>query len=217
MTQVAGILWDMDGVLVDTGELHFKSWTITFSHYGFSYSRELFNETFGMTGAEMIKHAVGEAYTPETDQSIIQEKETIFRNSIHGVIELLPGVEELLHEFNRAHIPQAVASSAPQENVDAILDELEIRRHFQAIVSATNMPGKPDPSVFLAAAEALNAPPSGCIVIEDAIPGVEAARRAGMKCIAVTTTNIADKLRNADVVVDGLDELTLKDFKALIR
>ena len=110
----------------------------------------------------------------------------------------------LLDKFTSLCMKQAIASSAPPENIDVLVGELKIGQYFGALVSGANMPGKPDPSVFLKSASDLRIEPHNCIVIEDAIAGVEGARRAGMKCIAVTTTNPAEVLSQADHVVESL-------------
>jgi HAD superfamily hydrolase (TIGR01549 family) len=136
---------------------------------------------------------------------------------IQGKIELLPGAKLLLDNLAEANIPQAIGSSAPQENIDAIIDSLGLRPYFKAIVSAADMPGKPDPSVFLAAAEILNIPPDRCLVIEDALAGVAAAKRAGMKCLAITTTNPPEKLARADRIVHSFATVSVSDLAALMN
>jgi beta-phosphoglucomutase-like phosphatase (HAD superfamily) len=126
-------------------------------------------------------------------------------------------VKPLLEAIYQAGIPQAIGSSGPPANIKAIVDSVQIRNYFQALVSAAEMPGKPDPAVFLSAAGQIGAAPAGCLVIEDGLSGVEAAHRAGMKCIAVTTTNPATALVAADIIVDRLDQLRLTDLYALVE
>ena len=109
-----------------------------------------------------------------------------------------------------------IASSAPPANIDALIDELEIRPYFDVLVSGVDMPGKPDPALFLEVARRIDVPPTRCVVVEDAIAGVEAAKRAGMSCIAVTTTNPEEVLRAADVVVCRLDALPATAFDHLL-
>ena len=106
-----------------------------------------------------------------------------------------------LDRLRATGIRQAVASSAPPENINTLVDELGIRAYFEAIVSGYDIPGKPDPAVFLKAASEIDLPPQRCIVVEDAVAGVQAAKRAGMRCIAVTTTNPAHALSDADIVI----------------
>jgi beta-phosphoglucomutase-like phosphatase (HAD superfamily) len=108
-----------------------------------------------------------------------------------------------------------VASSAPRENIDAIVAELGIGDMFQALVSGAKLSGKPDPATFMRAAERLDLVPGDCLVIEDATVGVEAARRGGMKCVAVCTTHPKEDLQEADIVVDRLTDLTPVDLQSL--
>jgi len=108
-----------------------------------------------------------------------------------------------------------VASSANQEYVERIVVHLVIGHYFSIILSAESMHSKPHPDVFLKAAQALDVPPSRCIVFEDAVAGVEAAKRAGMHCIAITTTHAAAKLQNSDIVIKTFSELKKEQIQAL--
>lgn len=210
-----GCLWDMDGVLVDTGPFHFDSWKEILPRFNIPFSDTLFRKTFGMNNFGVISVLQGEPPTPERLEEIAGLKEEVFRSKIRGQVALLPGVHQWLERFKELGIQQAVASSAPQANIDSLLDELKIRNYFRAIVSGEKMPGKPDPSVFLIAAKECQVLPGECVVIEDAVAGVEAARQAGMKCIAVTTTNPANLLRKAGLIVSSLEELSEEDIKSL--
>jgi beta-phosphoglucomutase len=206
MTGLQGVLWDMDGVLVDTGESHFDSWQQVMAERGMPFSQQDFADTFGMNNAGILALLGGEL-TGEEVQAIGDRKEVLFRQLVRGKARLLPGVLTWLARLKNAGVRQAIASSAPQENIDVLVDGLGLRQYFAAIVSGATLPGKPNPDVFLEAARQIGVPPSACVVVEDAIAGVQAARNAGMRCIAVTTTNRADKLAAADIVVDRLDEL----------
>lgn len=198
-------LWDMDGVLVNTGELHYRSWKDAFAEVGTDFSYEHFTSTFGMNNAGILETIYGEDLTPELLEKISTRKEVSFREMVKGNAELLPGADSLLEKFNALDMKQAIASSAPPENIDVLVGELKIGRYFDALVSGADMPGKPDPSVFLQSARDLGVESRNCIVIEDAIAGVKGALRAGMKCIAVTTTNPAEALADADYVVATLE------------
>jgi beta-phosphoglucomutase len=216
MAKLEGVLWDMDGVQVDTGEFHFQAWKATLQDYDVPFSRETFRQTFGMNNKGILKLLLGERYTEELYVRISDQKEENFRRAIRGQVQLLPGVKPLIQALNDVGIPQAIASSAPQENIGAIIAELKIKPYFKTVISAARMPGKPDPSVFLTAARELGANPKGCVVIEDAISGVEAAQRAGMKCVAVTTTNAVADLKNANLVVESLSEVSVADLQELL-
>jgi beta-phosphoglucomutase len=201
---ILAVLWDLDGVLADTGEQHYLAWARTLEQYRIPFSRKLFQETFGMNNWGILIRLLGRQPERELYEQISNAKELSFRQGIQGQVKPLPGVLATLQALKARGLRQAIASSAPPENIDALVDELGLRDLFQAIVSAYKLPGKPAPDVFLAAARALDVPPQQCLVIEDAVTGVAGAKRAGMRCLAVTNTNPADALRQADQVVDSL-------------
>jgi beta-phosphoglucomutase len=211
-----GVIWDLDGVLVDTGEFHFQAWSETLTNRGIPLTRDSFRATFGMNNSGVLKTLLGYAPPPELLAKIEEEKERLFRRSIRGRVQALPGVQLWLERFKAAAIPQAIASSAPQANIDAIIDELRFRSYFAAIVSGGAMAGKPDPAVFLEAARLIEVLAERNVVIEDSVAGVEAARRADMKCIAVTTTNSRDVLQHAHIIVDRLDDLSWEEVEKLL-
>ena len=198
------VLWDMDGVIVDTFDAHYHSWQQTFDELSQPFELEMFRKTFGMNNRLILTTIFERDLTERFIQRVSDRKELLFREGIKGTAQLLPGVRQWLELFSEMGIKQAVASSAPQANIDALLDELGIRSYFQAEASGATLKGKPDPAVFLLAAQLLEVEPAHCLVIEDAVAGVEAARRAGMKCVAVETTNPAEKLSGADVVLKDL-------------
>lgn len=206
----------MDGVLVDTAEFHFQAWSQALSEHGIPFTRKLFTATFGMNNANILTTVLGQPPAPELLTKISDRKEELFRQAVRGKAKLLPGVLTWLERLRVAGLRQAIASSAPPANIDAVVDELGLRRYFDAIVSGFDLPGKPDPTLFLKVARLIGVPPQRCVVVEDAVAGVEAARRAGMKCIAVTTTNPAHELHGADVIVERLDALPLDTFERLL-
>jgi beta-phosphoglucomutase family hydrolase len=210
------VLWDMDGVLVDTGDFHFIAWKKIFDELGLPFDREDFRKTFGMNNTGILEWMYGRKPAYEEISRISDKKEFLFRESIKGKAELLPGVLNWLRQFQAWGIKQAITSSAPPENIEVLVAELKIEDFFDAIVSGFDLPGKPNPDVFLKAANTLQVSPENCVVIEDAIAGVEGAKRAGMKCIAVTTTNPADRLAQADYIVEHLGKMSEDDFLSLI-
>jgi beta-phosphoglucomutase-like phosphatase (HAD superfamily) len=145
---------------------------------------------------------------------------------VKGQVQPLPGVRKWLERLQTENLPgnggernlvrSVIASSAPQANIEVLIEEMGLKPYFYALVSGANMPGKPDPAVFLEAARQIEMLPEKCIVVEDALAGVEGAKRAGMKCVAVTTTNPAKALQAADIVVDRLDELAEDAFRKLV-
>jgi HAD superfamily hydrolase (TIGR01509 family) len=212
MDSKRAVLWDMDGVLVDSGELHYQSWKKTLEALSIPFDREKFRSTFGMNNQGILTVLLGKP--PEADflQKVNDCKEGLFREMIHGRLQLLPGALAWLRLLKERGFLQAVASSAPCENIEVTVDELHIRAYFSALISAYAMPGKPDPAVFLEAARQLGVEPAQCVVVEDAVAGVAAAKSAGMRCIAITTTHPKSALAAADAIVDSLEDLSLNDF-----
>lgn len=212
----SGILWDMDGVLIDSAECHYQTWVDALAPYGVVYDRALFDSTFGMNNQSIIESFFGKDFPRDELLKLSNIKEAAYREAIHGRVELLPGVRMWLERFSEHTIPQAVASSGPLENIDAVLDETGIRPFFQAIVSGFGKAGKPDPWVFLEAGKRIGADPHTGIVIEDSPSGVLAAYRAGYRCIAVSNLLTAVESKTANLVVDRLDHVEFKDIEKIL-
>ena len=217
MAHLSTILWDMDGVMVDSGEFHYQAWMKVLKNYDIPFSREIFRTTFGMNNTGLLAKISKHPLDPALVAEISNWKEAQFRQDVRGNVKLLPGVRNWLQKAGERGLSQAVASSAPQDNIDLLLDELDVCHFFAAVVSAEYMPGKPDPAVFLEAARRIKVNPENCLVIEDAITGVEAAHRAAMKCLAVTNTNPVEALRQADWVVASLDQMPVDKLTGLFN
>lgn len=209
------VLWDMDGVIVDTYEGHFVSWKQALDEVGQDYDEDIFRRTFGMNNRLIMATVFERELEEEFIQKVSDRKEEIFRRDIKGIVQTLPGVLDWLERFKGMGLKQAVASSAPQANIDALLTELNIRDYFLAEAAGATLKGKPDPAVFLLAADLLSVDPRNCLVIEDSIAGVQSAKSAGCKCVAVLTTNQASDLGKADLIVKDLSCLTLEQVKGL--
>jgi beta-phosphoglucomutase family hydrolase len=212
------VLWDLDGVIADTGDYHYRAWRQVFRERGVEFRKEDFMKFFGRRHDTIIRFALGDTLTPEEFDRLTEKKQRTYRQLLSGNIVALPGAVELIRELNASHIKTAIASSAPVPNIDIILRGLGIADCFQAVVSGPEVPeSKPDPDIFLLAAIKLDAKPAGCVVIEDAIAGVTAARRAGMKCVAVTNSHPEDSLYEADLIVATLQEVSVEALSRLFR
>lgn len=214
---IRGILWDMDGVLIDTTDAHYEAWRRIAAEYDIQLERTYFLGALGMNNTGAIEYLLHRSPDPQECAGIGDRKENLFREILNGRIALLPGVLEWLEYFRAHGYAQAIGTSAPWENIDALMAETGIRPYFQAIVSAYELPGKPDPYVFLEAAHQLGIPPAESLVIEDSVIGIEAARRGGMRCLAVETSNPAEKLGRADWVLHRLSSQTPQRFLAQIE
>jgi beta-phosphoglucomutase len=215
-------IWDMDGTLVDTAELHFAAWEAVCRELGRLFSRADFAATFGRRNPEIINWLFGEGRFEERRIADIGDrKEEIYRAAARrqGVVPL-PGVTHLLEGLRRAGFRQAVGSSAPRANLDLILDMTGLAPFFASVVSMEDTQrGKPDPQVFLVAAERLSVPPASSVVFEDAVAGVEAAKAGAMKCVAVNFVghHPEEKLRGAgaNIVVGSLEKVSAEDVQRL--
>jgi beta-phosphoglucomutase family hydrolase len=202
------VLWDLDGTLVDSEEYHWRAWKETMDREGITLSRQDFLATFGQRNDAILSGWLGKDTPTGTIERIGDTKEARYRELVRlEGLAPLPGAAEWVERLHTEGWRQAIASSAPRANVEAILDVLQFRGWFQAAISAEDVrAGKPDPEVFLTAASRLGAEPRECIVIEDARAGVEAARRAGMRSIGVG--------RNAPSLGADLSARTLSDLPA---
>jgi len=213
------VIFDMDGVLIDTYDAHYESWLAMTRHAGLSFSKAQFTATFGWTTREIIaRFWDASGYTEADIKELDDLKEAAFREIIAAEFPAMPGVNRLLDELHRSGFRLAVGSSGPPENVELVLERLGKRALFEGLVTATDVTrGKPDPQVFLIAARKLGVSPQRCAVVEDAPPGVEAARAAGMASVGLTSTGrTAESLAAADLVVGSLDELSADVFRRLI-
>jgi beta-phosphoglucomutase len=202
-------LWDLDGTIVDTKDCHFFTWESALHKHGFELDRDIFEKNFGRNNYALAPLLLG--FDPDADllEALIDHKETLFRQIAPEQTDLVPGVRTWLSTAAEMDIKQAIASSAPMENITTMLAHFELERYFNTIVSGTNLPAKPEPDVFLKAAKDLRCSPADCLVIEDSLAGVKAAKNAGMHCVAVTTIHAREELHQADIVVD--------DFKGSLR
>jgi HAD superfamily hydrolase (TIGR01509 family) len=209
-----GVLWDLDGTLVDSEDYHWRSWRDTMRGDGVAISHDQFLASFGQRNDRILTAWLGEGIDADRLRRLGDMKELEYRRlaQTHGLAPL-PGAAEWLARLHAKGWKQAIASSAPRENVDVMLRVLGLTRYFDAIVSAEDVTaGKPDPQVFLAAAFRLRLPPSRCIVVEDAPAGIEGARRAGMRSIGVSR----GATLGADVFTRSLADLPEGVFESLI-
>ena len=202
------ILWDMDGVIADTGAAHYVAWQRLLGELERDLTRQDFDDTFGMANAQILDLWLPSA-TTEEKRLLATRKEVYFRDAV-AQIKPVPGVPHWL-AYGREHgYRQAVASSGEMANIVAVVKALDLGNYFESILSGAFLAkSKPDPTIFINAAASLGAKPCECLVVEDGVVGVQAAKRAGMHCLAITTTHPAEKLAEADLILDDLTQLTV--------
>lgn len=208
-------IWDMDGTLIDSTEYHWQSWRDALAAENYELTYEQFKATYGQRNDEILRTYFGADIVQGDIDRISEVKEQQYRDMLRSQgIELLPGVQHWLEYLHARGWRQAVASSAPRLNVQAIVEVCELRDYFAATVSAEDVErGKPDPQVFLMAAERLDVAPERCVVVEDSPAGVEAGKQGGMRTIGVLTSQPA---LEADYVVPTLDKLPADAFEQLL-
>jgi len=214
--KIAAVIWDMDGVIADTGNYHFQAWRYTFHKKSVVFTEEAFIKRFGQRNDTIIRSTLGDGMAAAEVEAVANEKEADYRRRVAQNITALPGVRQMLELLRENGILSAIASSAPIENILLILGGLDMEKYFQVIVSGREVvEGKPHPQVYLMAAQKLGLTPQRCIVFEDAVAGVAGAKRARMKCLAVTNTHPRASLKEADLIVDSLETVNISKLEAL--
>ena len=219
MQQSLGVIFDWDGVIVDSSRAHETAWELLGLEAGLPLPEGHFKRSFGRKNDVIIPEILGWKVEAAEVSRLGRRKEELYRQVLReNGIAPLPGVREFLSALEAAGISCAVGSSTERLNIDTIMAGIGLGEYFSKIVSADDTTrGKPDPQVFLFAAERIGVPPECCVVFEDAFAGLEAARAGGMKAIGVATTHPAERLRPfADRVVSRLDEVTVAELKALV-
>lgn len=214
-----GAVFDWDGVIIDSSAHHEESWERLAKERGYTLVPGHFKKGFGRKNDFIIPNVLG--WTD--DQALISElslrKEELYRDIVREWgIAPLPGVPEWLNYLKENGVPCVVGSSTQRENILTGLEILGFAEYFVALVTAEDVSrGKPDPEVFLKAAEKIGRSPERCVVFEDALVGIEAAHRGDMKAVAVATTNPIEALGAADIAVHRLDELTVDHLLTLFK
>lgn len=212
------LIFDMDGTIVDNMAYHHAAWVDFFRQRGRILDEdEFFRRTAGRLGHEILREFIDPALSAEDCERLHAAKDEVYRDLYGTHRRTIDGFERLIEDAKRAGAARAVATAASSDNISFTLDGLDIRRHFDAVVGGADVPrGKPHPDVFLKAAQACGVPPERCIVFEDAPLGVEAARRAGMRAVVLTTTMPAQAFAGFDNVIAIVQDYRAFTFESLL-
>lgn len=214
-TSLQAVIWDLDGVILDSANDHRLAWHRLAREEGITFTDADFWATFGKRNQDIIP-AYWPVRSPEHLQALADRKETYFRESVRQTAAFLPGAEALMRELHEAGFFQALASSTPLINIRLIDELLGLSRYLSVLASGENVPhGKPAPDLFLYAASQLGVAPQACIVVEDAVAGVQAAHAASMRCISVAGERDLAGLRAAELMVHDLTEVNVERVRAL--
>ncbi|QCK14413.1 HAD family hydrolase [Mangrovivirga cuniculi] len=212
MYDIKAVLFDMDGVMVDSNPYHRKAWPIYGEKIGLEINDKLMEKhVYGHTNHDALENLFGKKLDKSLTTKLGEEKEAIYRDLIRPELEPVDGLIDFIKFLKEKDIKMAVASSAPRSNIDFILDSFNIKSAFKVIVDGNMVKsGKPNPEIFLKAAEMLGFPSAECLVIEDSLAGVEAGRRAGMPTAGITTTHSEEELAPV-----AFADKNFNDFKEL--
>jgi HAD superfamily hydrolase (TIGR01509 family) len=215
-----GFIFDWDGVVIDSHAQHEESWGVLFQELDRPMPEGFFKRTFGMRNQQIIPMCFDFVGADDLEEiaRLGDRKEDLYREILRrDGIEPLPGVVPLLREMQSLGMPRVVGSSTPRKNIETVMAMAGLEGLFDAVVSAEDVTvGKPDPQVFLKAAEKIGRSPGRCIVFEDAHVGIEAGKRAGMKVLAVATTHPLESLTEADAALPDLTGATVKQLIAAV-
>ncbi len=205
-------IFDMDGVIVDNRDFHFRAWE-EFAHtHGLPFDAGHFKDNlFGRVNRDILRGLFGVELPGEKAAAYAVEKEALYRSLYKGHVKPARGLERFLQALKERGIATAVATSAPRINLDFVLDEADLRRWFDALIDiAFVAKGKPAPDLYLRAAEALGKEPARCAAFEDSYPGIESALAAGMRVVGVATTHAPAELVRADLVIHDFEDLAVE-------
>lgn len=218
----AAIIFDMDGVLVDSNPFHLRKWMDLFQAHGVPYIEEdLPKIIMGPSNDWIFRHFLGERLSREQLAELGEELEVNFRREIGPHARSFPGVRRFIEECHAQAVPMAVASAAIAKNVNFLIAALGLRDYFRTLLTANEITHpKPDPEIYLKTADKLGVSPGACAVFEDSFVGIEAAKRAGMKCVAIASTFSPEDLRretHADLIVPSFESVSLQTLHHLFN
>lgn len=206
---VRAVIFDLDGTLIDNNAYHLKAWKQYLANIGKAVSDEEYNANMnGRTNKDVIEYIYGNGVSAEDSVKYTLEKEAIYRELYQPHIVPVRGLLQLLEALHKRSIPMAIATSGIEVNINFMFDNLPIRQYFKHIVNSTHIrKGKPDPEIYNTTASLLQVPATNCLVFEDAVVGINSAKAAGMKVIALATTHPKEELTGADRIINDYLEL----------
>jgi HAD superfamily hydrolase (TIGR01509 family) len=214
MQKVRGLIFDMDGVLIDSEPLHLCAYQELLQGFGITFTEADNYPFIGRTDLELAQHLIALHKLPVQPLQLIEKKEAVLARLFGTKLMPMPGLMMVLERAGQICLPTAVASSATLPTIQLVIKTLDIARYFQTLTSGDEVEhGKPAPDVYLLAAERIGVSPKNCLVIEDSLNGVLAAKAAGMQCIAIPcqATKHQDHTK-ADKILGTLEALNLDDW-----
>lgn len=211
-----GIIFDMDGTMVDNMMIHHRAWQRKLAELGLDMPLAEVKEKIHGINIEILERLFGDRYSPADRVRISDEKEEAYRNIFFPEMKLIDGLMDFLQEMHQAGIPMAVGTAAPGNNANFVVDSLNIRDYFTGVFHAGDVQnGKPDPEVFEKAAASMGLDSSECLIFEDTVTGAEAAKRANAQAIIITTTHAPSEFAHFNHILMFIDNYVNLDIKSL--
>ncbi|MCX8480980.1 MAG: HAD family phosphatase [Sediminibacterium sp.] len=214
MNKKIGIAFDLDGTLVDNNKYHIESWQVFYKKRGWQLSNETYNTYFnGKTNKDVLNFIYKKELSAEEITQLTNEKESLYREIYAPFIKPIAGLLPLLESLYQAEIPMVMATSGIPDNIAFLFKHINIKKYFKDIINFTHIKkGKPDPEIYQLAVQKLGIPAQQCIAFEDAISGIQSARSAGLKVIALTTTHQKEALKNVDLIIDNYTQINIQQL-----
>lgn len=215
---IKAVIFDMDGVIAMTARIQSSAESEVFAKIGIHItSQKILKRYSGFKDIDMFEDVLRRNKSKEDSQTLREQKwKLVYKEINKNGVPVIPGVIDLIERLTSAGYPLSIASATNLKFIQTVLKKLKIARKFKVVTSGDEVTsGKPNPEIFILTAHKLKIMPAECLVIEDAPSGVEASNRAGMKCLAITTTAKREELRNTEKAIDSFDELTVDYIKSL--
>lgn len=208
---VKGIIFDMDGTMIDNMMVHHRAWQRTLEDMGLKLTLEEVKEHIHGINSEILERIFGDRFTPEQRRQISAKKEAAYRDIFLPELQLIEGLSDFLNRLKAANIPMSIGTAAPRENVEFVMANLKLQEYFTGVFDAQSVNrGKPDPEIFELAADSMGLSASECLIFEDSLTGAEAAKRANARSIIVTTTHSREEFKHFDNILGFI-----KDFNEM--
>ena len=214
MNKKIGIAFDLDGTLIDNNKYHIESWQVFYKKRGWQLTNETYNTYFnGKTNKDVLNFIYKKELSAEDIKQFTNEKESLYREIYAPFIQPIEGLLQLLKSLKQAEIPMVMATSGIPDNIEFLFKHIDIKKYFKEIINFTHIKnGKPDPEIYQLAVQKLEIPANNCIAFEDAFSGIQSAKTAGLKVVALTTTHQKNELKNVDLIIDNYSQINIQQL-----
>ena len=211
------VIFDLDGTLIDNNSYHIEAWKIFYNKIGKPFSKEEYTKNInGRINSDIFNYIFDTILSSEEIDLYSTEKEALYRELYEPHIKPINGLIDFLEELENEKIPKAIATSGLTPNINFMFEHVPIKKYYADVIDASQISkGKPHPEIFLKAAAAVKANPENCVAFEDSVAGIRSAKAAGMKVIGLTTTHIAEDIKEADLIIKDYTEISLAKLREL--